>query len=300
MTYKNLLLGSFLGTLAIIGAPANAQNYTYQSYQAPNAYLTVATDLTGDGRVVGYYSPNTLAYYGFIESDGIYKNVEYPTAGTPSTTIVAARGGKLLGTGGGDQFGFLIDATGVSTKIQVPDSQTTSPSSLNARGTVVGTYHNDLAGVDEAGFVLQNGVYKTFSVPNSHQTLFNDINDSGVIVGAYNVTAFGAYTGFTISNGKLGKIAFPGAASTVPTGINDLGQIVGYYYQVLDGAVSLFYFDGTTYTDFRPPNALACAVSHIKNSGEVVGQYTDLTTNVTQGFVGTPVNAGIQLPGAVH
>jgi hypothetical protein len=131
------------------------------------------------------------------------------------------------------ESGFLRDARGRVTVLDVPGARGTEAVKLNDRGQVLGVY-TDAAGAFH-GFVLTRGRLVSFDAPDQGDFLLPfDINTRGQIVG-YTVddpvTMAGA-RGFLLAKGARGPaapISFPGAPRTIAAGINDQGQIVGFY-----------------------------------------------------------------------
>ncbi len=291
------MLRNFLKQVGIIGAmgvtclSAQAQRYTFTYFQdpSPNAYSTMGTDLSPTGELVGWYTNYANGVWGFSEANGSYKTISLTTGGSPNTRINAINAeGTLVGVG--PTAGFLMDASGNVTTVQVPASlkatSVSTPTSINSSGTVVGNF-STASGAQE-GFILQSGSYKAYKVPGSYSTALNDINDNGVIVGSYQTTNGGSSTGFVLENGSLTLIQYPGATGTVATSINVAGHIVGYFYNKSQVLLP-FYFDGTTYTQIATPGEYACTIGHIKNSGNIVGSCTNSSTFVTEAFIGTAV-----------
>ncbi len=289
------MLKSFLKKISILGAvsaaclSAQAQHYTFTYFQdpSPNAYTTTGTDLSPTGELVGWYTNYANGVWGFSEINGSYKTISLPTSGSPDTTINAINvAGTLVGMG--PFAGFLMDASGNVTTIQVPASLKASsisiPTGINSSGTVVGNF-STASGAQE-GFILQNGSYKGYQVPGSYSTTLRDVNDNGVIVGSYQTSSGGSSTGFLLENGTVVPIQYPGATGTVATSVNTAGHVVGYFYNKSQVLLP-FYFDGTTYTQISTPGEYACTVGHIKNTGSIVGTCTNSSTFVTEAFIGT-------------
>ena len=107
-----------------------------------------------------------------------------------------------------------------------PGTDQTIANGINDRGWIAGDYHNSLG---QHGFLLKNGVYRSFDVPFSgaKDTAIFGINLRGQMVGNYTVGS--ANHGFLLSRGKFKTIDvdFPGATGTFAQGINSDDEIVG-------------------------------------------------------------------------
>jgi probable HAF family extracellular repeat protein len=122
----------------------------------------------------------------------------------------------------------LADGTSTQvtfTRINVPGSQLTTVTGINAAGDMVGYYGKNSNGPYH-GFLLSGGKFTFFNYPGAHSTVAGKINDAGVIVGN---TANGgprelgfSYDGTSYTSIRRGKDAV-----SVPIGINNAGYIVG-------------------------------------------------------------------------
>ena len=113
--------------------------------------------------------------------------------------------GYLDGAGMG--HGFLRDASGAFTTIDVPSATLTAITAVNDRGGMVGVYV-DAEGTRHA-FLLDDGVVTTIDAPAATGvTLPLGINNDGQIVGGY-LDHF-TRRGFLLSNGTFTTFAAPG------------------------------------------------------------------------------------------
>ena len=147
---------------------------------------TDAIGINNLGEVVGQYnssadrtgeSPN-----GFLFSDGVYTDIDVPSA-----TGTSARGindlGQIVGVFGPRSEGFLLSG-GVYSVISAPYANAIIDSiSINDAGLIVGTY---IVGGGAHTFVYENGVFTTLDPFGSSQNVANDVNNLGQIVGSYN------------------------------------------------------------------------------------------------------------------
>ncbi|HEY6416811.1 MAG TPA: hypothetical protein VIX41_11250, partial [Acidimicrobiales bacterium] len=85
------------------------------------------------------------------------------------------------------------------------------------------------APIDAGGYVLDNGVYRTFTLADAGTGGPTDINNRGDVVGAY-VDITGVQHGFLIDDhGCVGPVDYPGPPRTLneAIGINDRRDVVG-------------------------------------------------------------------------
>jgi probable HAF family extracellular repeat protein len=109
-------------------------------------------------------------------------------------------------------------------RIDVPNSTFTAANGINARGDIVGRYH-DVNGVTH-GFLRREGVFSTIDFPGASFTAPRAINARGDIVGRMQFED-GNNHGFLLHDGKFTQIDYPGAIATSVRGINNSGDITG-------------------------------------------------------------------------
>ena len=121
-------------------------------------------------------------------------------------------------------------------RLNVPGSDETWATGINARGDIVGVYF--AAGIRN-GYLLRKGVYTTLPFPEG-ATAFGAraINSRGDIVGTFD-SSDGALHGFLLSDGQYTAFDHPGSSATSAFGLNDAGDIVGVWddggYLLRDG-----------------------------------------------------------------
>src|SRR5207249_3207392 len=100
-----------------------------------------------------------------------------------SVIVLMLSSSPASGAGCSKAHGFLRDATGVFTTLDVPGALYTFAFGINGNGEIVGAY---LDGVATHGFVRDvTGAYTTVDVPGSLRTEVHGIADDGRIVGLY-------------------------------------------------------------------------------------------------------------------
>lgn len=122
--------------------------------------------------------------------------------------------------------GFKRWSNGGFVKLKFPGANSTFPSRINDRGTVVGSYFVGPSGVQlpENGFIYQSGQWATLNYPNATFTHLVGISNAGVVVG----NAVDTDGGFLYENGTFKRISDPKGSPTNVIGISPkLGLILG-------------------------------------------------------------------------
>jgi probable HAF family extracellular repeat protein len=200
--------------------------------------------------------------------------------------------------------GFLRDAGGRVTLIDVPGAAGTSPFDVNDRGQIVGTYSdtdsNTGRAQDKRGFLRDaHGRYTTIRVPGSVQTQAFGINDRGEVVGEFQDRS-GDFHGFRLRNGRFSILDVPGSAAMSALDINDRGWIVGAYL-TNRGELRGFLLSNGDYRRFDAPGRFDLAHG-INNRGQIVvattnGSLESVRSYVLRSGVGGPFTR-IRVPGS--
>ena len=128
-----------------LAAPAKAQ-YTYSTFDVPDATNTYAYGINNAGQIVGYYTDSGGKSHGFLlDVDGSYTTLDVPGA-TATYPVGINDAGQIVG--GHTVFhgtvymdyGFLLDVDRNYTKFRVPGSTDTFAYGINASGQIVGLY----------------------------------------------------------------------------------------------------------------------------------------------------------------
>ena len=194
------------------------------SIKYPGAYATGLTGVNNRGKVVGGWSNEATAKYGFVWDHGSF----FPIAFPGSTWTVAAAindAGDIVGTftsaGAHVQEQGFIFSGGKYSIIDPPDSGGYAYAiDINDQGDVLG-----YAG--QSGFLLHRGKFSYFSVPNGI-TYPAGLNNKGQIVGSF-VDSDGRWHGFLLENGEYTTIDDPDGSATMVVDINDDGVILGVW-----------------------------------------------------------------------
>lgn len=210
-------------------------NGGFKTYAAPHASDTFFARRNALGVTVGWYldTGSVKHYHGVVFSGSGTASVNYPGA---TDTILTGINywGSIVGYYSKDSSktfdGFELK-NGKFTRIHFPGAAQTFPTSISDKGVVVGNYFVSTAVTH--GFVLENGVYKTFDHPKTSglavaRTRPFDINASGAIVGAYDIPPFpDSGFPFIYVNGTFKDIVVPKGQSPIVAGINGYGYVVG-------------------------------------------------------------------------
>jgi hypothetical protein len=173
------------------------------------------------------------------------------TASPQSFSINA--GGAVTGHYNGEHgngHGFVRRANGTLISFDPPGSFDTSPNSINAKGTITGTYSD---GHGAHGFLRRpGGEIVSFDVSGSLATGAVSINDTGAITGAYMIANGRAFGSVRDPHGKF--TSFDPSPNTFPTSINNEGAITGFYLDI-NSNFSHFFLRSPegTITSFVPP-----------------------------------------------
>jgi uncharacterized membrane protein len=219
-------VGSFHGFLLSHG--------TFVYINVPSANFTEALGINNEGEIVGDYTvPATSGTHappvrhGFLLSHGVFTTIDPP--GSDFTVAFGINEhGEIAGfwdgvTGGG---AFLL-SHGTYTNISVPVEVGvgTQARGISSRGSIIGTYVVETAGLVVHGFLFSHGTFVSIDVLAAGPTQPAGINSRGDVVGSYSDAAHG----FLLREGTFFPINVPGAEITGAQGINTQGDIVGSY-----------------------------------------------------------------------
>jgi uncharacterized membrane protein len=113
------------------------------------------------------------------------------------------------------------------SRIDYPGASATNPGGINARGDIVGNFH-DAYRVTH-GFLLRKGAFSAIDVPDASFTAARAINARGDIVGRV-LGQSGDEHGFLLRDGNFTQIDYPGASATTARGINNSGDVTGRHF----------------------------------------------------------------------
>jgi probable HAF family extracellular repeat protein len=215
----------------------------FQNVYPPGSKSSYISAMNRYQDVVGGSCPNgcnpNTGQHGFLYSQGVYTQIDYPSGeqGTTTTAFGINDKGQIVGgyclppqsscpgaTIDPANHAFLDD-NGVFTQLDYPKAQLTEANAINDGGTIVGTYtaKNYLH-----SYFYQNGVYTNIDVPGQNWTFVSTINNHGVAAGFYQDKNLNVH-GFLYEHGRFTTIDRPGATATSITGFDDAGVIVGIW-----------------------------------------------------------------------
>lgn len=231
---------------------------------------------------------------GFLLERGRFTRFDAPQAGleTGPTSINNRR--QLVGYYIDDDadatyHGFLRDARGRFTTIDLPGAKATVASRINDRGQIVGRYYQTtpFRGPDARyhGFLLDHGRVVRIDVPGALNTQAVGVNNRGQVVGEYQ-TPDGRLHGFLWHKGRFTTIDLPGAAATSLADINDRRQILGTSLDRTGGYHGLL-LDRGRFTTIDVPGVKATLPRDINNLGQIAGFSLDdpVTLAGARGFL---------------
>jgi probable HAF family extracellular repeat protein len=235
---------------------------------------------------------------GFLLERGRVTRFDAPKAGLETAPNSINNRGQIVGAGveadaDATYHGFLRDARGRFTTIDLPGARATAPSRINDRGQIVGRYYQTtpFQGPDarSRGFLLDHGKLTRIDVPGAAQTQAVGINNLGQVVGEYQ-NPDGTYHGFLWHKGRYATIDWPGAAATSLIDINDRGQILGSYADDLTQRPGTFHgllVDRGRFISFDVPGVTFTLPRDINNRGQIAGSTLDdlVTLAGARGFV---------------
>ena len=240
---------------------------SYQNENFPGSAQTQVTGLNNDGVTVGFWSssnngPGKDANFGFVNVNGSFRDVNYPT-NDPASPVAD----QLLGVNDNDvAVGFYADAKGNN--------------------------HGYEYNVTSHAFSLVTDP----ADPGASLTAAA-INDRGDVAGFY-MTRSGKTDAFLkTAGGQFSTLAYPRAVATNAFGVNGSDEVVGTYTDGTGNSATTHGFTWTREGGFAsvddPQGPGATTINGVNDHGDLAGFYTDAKGN-TDGFVATPAIASVQ------
>jgi uncharacterized membrane protein len=254
--------------------------YEYATLDVPGAKSTVASDVTNDGVVVGWFEQNSVVR-GFVHDGRTFTPVEYPGAMLTRVTSMAADGAvvgayRKAGESKLAWHGFVRRPSGEFADVRHPDHPHGMAQRILDDGTILGCYH----GADETsmrGIVVSGGRIAASDMPGS---MHNGASSDGRRVVGILATERRAYV---IAGGVVTYLEAPGAKATEAWDVNDAGTVVGAAVDSVDQARGVV-FTGDRWTTLEVPGARSAVAFGINARGDVVGGWED-STGRHRGFV---------------
>jgi hypothetical protein len=209
----------------------------FTSFDPPGSTLTTPNFISPQGAIVGGYNDSGNVSHGFVLNGGTYTTVDFPGAAGTNLTGLNPSGemsgfycsDPACGTTGNatTNHSFTVSKKGVFTSFDPPGAVSSTASTVNPSGAVVGTY-TDSGGVTH-GYLKYHGTFATIDFPGAILTFAGGNNPEGDIVGEYNDAA-GVGHAFLLSNGVFTSFDPSGSIFSDASGINPGGVIVGIYF----------------------------------------------------------------------
>lgn len=284
--------------LCVATCAASAQGYRITTLDPAQPYYTIIPFGINDaGIVTGEWTDPALVDHGFLAQGGSFRSFDAPAADT--VKVIAIRGtwasgidnaGTVVGTytAGGAQHGFLRNAAGATSTLDIPGHLHTGLGAMNSTGQILGSYADSNAVLGGTSFLRDpGGALTVIAMPGSTFSAADGMNDAGVIVGGYYDAANALHGYMRSAAGVYSTVDVPGATATFLNSINNAGWSIGEYDVgatahafVRDPSGAIVTLDG--------PGASFTSGTGINNLGDIVGQYCD-AANVCHGFIGAPV-----------
>ncbi len=234
--------GQIVGYYRILPAPRHAllidkgQFIPLAPSTALGSHLSEAFDINERGDVVGTYLDDQGSQHGFLLSNDVLTNIDFPGS-TANDAFGINASGTIVGDftdATGALHGFVL-RDGVYMQIDVPGAVDTEAVRINASGDIVGSWDTDI-NTQGHGFVLtREGQFIIIDAPKAipEGTSAFGINDRGQIVGGY-TDAIGDLHCFLLVAGMFTDVDFPGAPFTqcagnvgIESGGSKAGELAG-------------------------------------------------------------------------
>jgi len=178
--------------------------------------------------------------------------------------------------------GDVADADFRYMSFDFPGASATNPGGINARGDIVGNYHD--ANGHTHGFLLHQGVFSSIDFPNASFTAARAINARGDIVGRI-LGPSGDEHGFLWRSGKFTQIDYPGASATTARGINNAGDITGRHFDNAGNESGFILKDGEFHDVLVPGSCSTDVWMAMDNERVLVGDICTDADNGIHGYV---------------
>jgi hypothetical protein len=188
--------------------------------------LDATGNLTNSGLTVGNDQVNSTAYAIDVYSGKLtpLPRVGSYLVGPSQITATGIVIGSAFNASVTISHGYKY-AGGKASLFDPPGSMFTTPTVINARGEIAGTY--EAGETSTRGFIYSAGMFTTFKVPGAVSLLtINAIDGKGRLAGSY-LDATNRAHGFLVTDGIVSKLDYPGNVSTNPFGFGPGGEVVG-------------------------------------------------------------------------
>jgi hypothetical protein len=295
------ITGTYLDVSSVLHCFLRSSEGTFTTFDAPGAVNQISgTAINTAGTVAGLSKDASKVYQGFLRaSDGTFTTFDFPTGSTVSSSILAINdAGTVTGSYQNTSstiVSFLRSSDGTFTTFSFPGGGSTGAASINAAGTIVGSYG---PGLTFHGFLRStSGTFTTIDDPSAdpaNGTIADSINSAGQIAGYYFDSSHASHGFLRATDGTFTNFDAPGAGTsldqgTLPIDINTAGTIVGYYNDASNGRHGFVRVTDGTITTFDVPGSAAGTTdpASINDAGVITGSYAD-ASGTLHGFLRTP------------
>ena len=180
----------------------------FTSFDPPGSTLTIPNFISPQGDIVGNYLDTSNVGHGFILDRKNYTTLDF--AGPAGMTLTGLNpSGKISGLSCSDpacgntgnpttNHSFVRSKKGVFTSFDPPGAISSTASTVNPSGAVVGAYTDNVG--NGHGYLLDRGTFTTIDFPGALTTFAGGGNPEGHIIREYNDTA-GVGQAFLLSKG---------------------------------------------------------------------------------------------------
>jgi len=207
-----------------------------QTPTVPEAFRSRATDITNDGRIVGWQETSGVGRRAFIIDDGVYTRIDPLPGGNKTEAAAINESGRVVGTWGNISTGpihaFYWDGAGPITDLgPLLGTSTSIGNDVNRDGAITGWTATGGTESFRAFVVQDSDVTHLPAIPGGITSHGAAINNLGYVVGGGGVklgeeTTLEAFLWNGRSFTRLGFL--PGTTWSNAWDINDATQIVGY------------------------------------------------------------------------
>jgi len=243
--------GDFLGFL-------RQPNGSISGFNPPGALATITWGINDIGEITGRYYKQDYVNHGFI-------------------AVI----------GGGVTRYTLFDEPNAMHQ----NGSGTTPTAINARGTVVGYYEDATVGAVHGFTRDRSGNFVSFDAPGAgtgqgYGTIPFAINASGEIVGYYSDSNAVLHGFYRDALGNVTDFDPPGSVQTFAYSINDSSEVVGYFQESGEIIKGFLREPSGSITAFSAPveNDNGTLILNINNAHQMTGFYYDFN-GATHGFL---------------
>ncbi len=264
---------------------------TFQSYDVPADEKGISVDGISKGVVTGWYisgrqGETSVSFV--LPPVGPLTYFSMPSAQVTNALAINKTGiivGNYL-VPKSAYSAFIRSPDGSIEALNVPGSDQTLVSDINASGTIVG-----FGGAFDQSFVrAANGSVTVFGFPGARATGASSINKKGDIAGCFDDASLARHAFIRTRAGQFTQIDVPGAAITCAIRINNNSYVIGYSTTQPNGGDPYQGFirksDGSMEIVAVPQSPEVWLFS-INNANEISGIYVD-QNGVRHGMIVTP------------